>query len=266
MHLKLYFHLLHYAAGNVYFIDLDEKGTNQAKRLSDLHDGHYDTARAVGANLGLFAVGKKLVFVEGKEASVDRLTYHKVAQGCFADAHLLPMGSVKNLNALRDVASELRDAIFGVELFMVRDRGGLTEDQVASLEANPRFRVLPRRHIENYFLDEEILTRVAKHFYLDDVKCSEERIRDALLQAAQSCLHSAALSAVKEVVHVSGALDVPKVKNPEELDADRLVKQIARQVETSVNAVVGRFSKPMIEKLVEKTLAELTACLTQTSL
>ncbi len=76
----------------------------------------------------------------------------------------MPMGSVENLSALRDVTNELNNAVFGVDLFMVRDRDGLTEEQIKSLEENARFRCLRRRHIENYFFDEDVLALVAKHF------------------------------------------------------------------------------------------------------
>jgi hypothetical protein len=41
---------------------------------------------------------------------------------------------VKNISALQDVSSELCKAIFGVDLFMIRDRDGLTDEQVKALE------------------------------------------------------------------------------------------------------------------------------------
>jgi predicted ATPase len=255
----------YYATGNVYFIDIGATSENQGRRLSDLHRGHVETARAVGANLGLFAVGKKLVFVEGTEASVDRLTYHKVAQQCFPDAYLLPMGSVKNINALHAVSEELSRAIFGVDLFMIRDRDGLTDEQVAALEANPRFRVLPRRHVENFFLDAEVLAKVAEHFYLPDGKADPAGIETALKAAATSCFNLAALSEVKLLVHVGGTIDAPTVKNVDTLEAEALESILIAQLTAAVAALSSRMSESSIKNVVKATRQRLSAALQDTA-
>ena len=251
----------YYATGNVYFIDLRQETGNQGRRLSDLHDAHCETARAVGANLGLFAVGKKLVFIEGTEASVDRLTYHKVVQQCSFDAYLLPLGSVKNVNALRDVSEELGKAIFGVDLFMIRDRDGLTSDQVAKLEGNPRFRVLPRRHVENYFLDAEVLSKVAKQLYLPAAKADPRAIENELLECAQGCLNTAILSELKEFVQLSGAIEAPRVKNPSETDIDALVSSVGTQLTAAVDRLTRVFSESEIRKFVDEKRIRLSAAL-----
>jgi predicted ATPase len=79
----------YYATGNVFIVDSSSHEPNQAHQLSSLTTAHSAVARAAGANLGLFAVGKRLVFVEGREASVDRLVYHKVAQSAFPDSYVM---------------------------------------------------------------------------------------------------------------------------------------------------------------------------------
>ena len=149
----------YYSSGNVFFIDSSQDADNQAHRLSDLTTAHSAVARAAGANLELFAVGKRLVFVEGEDASVDRLVYHKVAQSSFPDAYLMPIGSVENIVALRAVVDELASSIFGIDLFLIRDRDGLSEAVINALEKNDCFRCLPRRHIESYLLDPEVGVR-----------------------------------------------------------------------------------------------------------
>ena len=252
----------YYSTGNVYFIDLASvQGENQAKKLSDLLQEHPEAARTVGANLGLFAVGKKLVFIEGTEASVDRLTYHKVAQVCFPEAYFLPLGSVKNINSLREVAAELGKAIFGVNLYMVRDRDGLLDDQVSILEGNPRFRVLPRRQIENYFLDVDVLSRVAQHFYLSSEKADKAGIEAELLDAARACLHPAIVSDVQEFVYLSASVDVPKVKSSDLLDLDSLVAMVVKQLAQSAKSVAARFSEAEVETHIKRQRAMLEAAL-----
>lgn len=251
----------YYAAGSVYFVDLDESVGNQGKRLIDLHANHVETARAVGANLGLFAVGKKLIFVEGTDASVDRLTYHKVAQQCFPEAYLLPMGSVRNLNVLSHVSEELRTAIFGIDLFMIRDRDGLSDDHVAELERNPRFRVLPRRHVENFFLEPDLLSKVAMYFYLDKNQADPEAINAALRRAAEASMHSALLADIKHLVHVDGSIDPPYLKAVEKLDGEQLEEALIKSLQASVAVVANRFSPRQIESLVRKRGAMLSAAL-----
>ena len=252
----------YYSTGDVYFIDTDGNGgQNQAKRLSDLQRDHTQTARSVGANLGLFAVGKKLVFVEGTEASIDRFTYHRIAQDYFPDAYFLPLGSVRNINSLREVAEELQRAIFGVDLFMIRDRDGLTDDAVSILEKNARFRVLKRRHVENYFLDADVLSKVAGRLYLSNEKSDREAIDEALMEAASAGLNRAILSEVKELVYLTGSIDIPKVNGADALSLEELSTRIAKQLASNAKLVGERFDETAAERLVEKRSKVLAASL-----
>jgi len=220
----------YYASGNVYFIDAENVQENQARQLSVLDDSHAVTASRVAANLGLFAVGKKIVFIEGTNASVDRLTYHKVSQARFPEAYLLPVGSVENIAALRNVVGELQHAIFGIGLFMIRDRDGLSPEQVQSLEANPRMRCLKRRHIENYFLDADLISRVASSLYLAPNAEDVNAIEQALLKAARECLKIAALFTVKEFVRINGCLSAPSVRDIESKDWPDIEQEITRKI------------------------------------
>src|SRR5262249_31126046 len=149
---------------------------------------------------GLFAVGKKLVFVEGEEASIDRLTYHKIAQQHFPEAYILPVGSVENILFLNRFSEELQRSIFGIDFFMIRDRDGLTDDQINQLERNSRFKCLRRRHIENYFLDAEVLAFVGEQFYLKPEWRDPSQIDAKLKEIAHSITDQAALLAVKQFV------------------------------------------------------------------
>lgn len=66
----------------------------------------------IGENLGLFAVGKKLIFVEGEDSSIDRLTYHAIAQKFLPEAKIIPVGSVENLITLNAFEEQIRNSIF----------------------------------------------------------------------------------------------------------------------------------------------------------
>ena len=251
----------YYSSGNVFFIDLSQDTANQAHQLSDLTTSHSAIARAAGANLGLFAVGKRLVFVEGKDASVDRLVYHKVAQSAFPDAYMMPIGSVENIVALRTVADELTSAIFGIDFFLIRDRDGLSEEIIDALEKNGRFRCLPRRHIENYLLDPEVLGEVAKAFYLPQEQRDVSRIQDFLHGIASSSIMPSVLWNVREHIQVLGKVPQPSVRKLDEMSRDELAENISDQITSGLREVSQGLDPSKIHKLVIKEHGKLEAAL-----
>jgi ABC-type cobalamin/Fe3+-siderophores transport system ATPase subunit len=251
----------YYSTGSVYFIDSSPSSDNQARQLSQLRVEHSSTARLASANLGLFAVGKKLVFVEGRDSSIDRLTYHKVAQKSFSDAYILPIGSVANIGALRSVVDELSNAVFGIDLFMVRDRDGLTPEQVAALHKNPRMRCLERRHVENYFFDEEVLSKVAHDFYLPEKLQNQRAISEALLDIAEKCLGAALVLSIKDYVDLNGALNGPSIKAPGSKGLDDIEAELCAQVEQESQKLASAFSASGLEQVIRRERAGLQASL-----
>ncbi|MCH9050570.1 MAG: AAA family ATPase [Proteobacteria bacterium] len=251
----------YYSSGNVFFIDLSQDTENQAHQLSDLATAHSAIARAAGANLGLFAVGKRLVFVEGKDASVDRLVYHKVAQSAFPDAYMMPIGSVENIVALRKVVDELTSAIFGIDFFLIRDRDGLSEEIINALEKNGRFRCLPRRHIENYLLDPEVLGEVANAFYLPQEQRDVSRIQEFLRGIASSSIMPSVLWNVREHIQVLGKVPQPIVRNLDGMSRDELAENISDQITIGLREVSQGLESSEIHKLVVKEHGKLEAAL-----
>lgn len=255
----------YYTSGSVVFIDHKASEGNQARRLVDVGENHGETARAVGASLGVFAVGKNIVFVEGRDASVDRLTYHKISQYVFPEAHVFPLGQVHNLSALRAVNEELRHALFGINLFMVRDRDGLSDEQVASLETNNRFRVLRRRQVENYFLDPEVLAMVADRLYLDGTRRDAESIQAALQEAAESSINAAVMLCVKEYVRMNGAVACPSLPRRGDVTLDDVCAELVQQVRSNADQVASEFAADEFESAVERERRALERSLTDGS-
>jgi len=251
----------YYTTRNVFFIDSEVAEGNQARQLSTLDHSHAETARRAAANLGMFAVGKRIVFIEGEKASIDRLTYHKVSQATFPEAYLWPIGSVENISALRIVVDELSRAIFGVGLFMIRDRDGLLPEQVASLEANPRMRCLKRRHIENYFLDATLLSKVATQLYLNASTRDPQTIEEKLLGLAQDSLKTAVLLSIKEHVRINGCLAAPQVRAVESKDWSEIRREITGQVANSHLKCGKAFSKDALSEQFLKEQAALETSL-----
>lgn len=226
----------YYSSGDVYFIDSNQTGANQAHRLSELNRSHDQVIQLMGQNLGLFAVGKKLVFIEGEESSIDRLTYHAIAQTTAPDARVLPVGSVSNLHSLNALEGQIRNSIFGIDIYMIRDRDGLTEQQIGEIQASGRIFCLKKRHIENYFFDPEVLSQVAKDLYLT----SEERMLDkanieiALKTIAKESFNFNLLQNTKDFLAFNHSFEIPTVRDVERKSVEQVKGEIVKAVSDSL--------------------------------
>lgn len=235
-HTNQYFFLTHssdlistyYSTGDVYFIDASQTGSNQAHRLGDIINEHPDLVQVVGQNLGMFAVGKKLVFVEGEDSSIDRLSYQKIAQSVDPEIRILPVGSVTNIMALNNIEQQIRQAVFGIELYMIRDRDGLSAKQINALEENGRVKVLKRRHIENYFLDPQLLFEVATRLYLDKKypELNVQYIHDQMLNIARDSVPLNIFQNTKEYVALNHSLTPPTVRNVQRKNRDETINEL----------------------------------------
>ena len=243
----------YYSSGDVYFIDQSSGTHNQAHRLSDINQEHHEIASLIGHNLGLFAVGKKLVFVEGEESSIDRLTYQKIAQTVSADIRVIPTGSVSNILALSNIEAQIRKAIFGVDLYMIRDRDGLSDKQVAHLEENGRMRCLKRKHIENYFLDSDLLFRVAKMLYLTATKpdLSVGALAKATHAIAKESLMFNVCQNTKDHLRVNHFLRSPSVKDIGSKTPEQVLDQIVDAVASSRSELNDGISDYAIREWIE---------------
>ena len=240
----------YYSTGDVYFIDHNADGSNQAHRLSDLSHEHKEVASLIGQNLGLFAVGKKLVFVEGEESSIDRLAYQKISQVVDPEIRVIPAGSVFNIMTLSSIEEQIRKAIFGIELYMIRDRDGLSDEQVLSLEKNGRIKCLKRRHIENYFLDDEVLFNVAQRLYLTESNPSltREYIASSIKQIAENSLGYNIYKNSKDYLSINYFLRAPTVKSLE----TKSIEQIKTELVSTVVKNVGTLSTSLCEETLRK--------------
>ena len=249
----------YYSTGDVYFIDQSSGAHNQAHRLSDINDKHHEVASLIGQNLGLFAVGKKIVFVEGEESSIDRLTYQKIAQTVNADIRVIPTGSVLNILALNSIEAQIRKAIFGVDLYMVRDRDGLNDQQVAHLEKNGRIRCLRRRHIENYFLDAELLFRVAQVLYLTatNPSLSVDALENATDTIAQESLMFNVYQNTKDYLRVNHFLRSPSVRDLGSKTPEQIRDQIVDAVVASRVELIDSISDDAIREWIESEQSRL---------
>lgn len=253
----------YYSTGDVYFIDAEQTGANQAHKLSELNHSHKALVQLIGENLGLFAVGKKLIFVEGENASIDRLTYHAIAQKYLPEAKIIPVGSVQNLVTLNAFEEQIRSSIFGINLYMIRDRDGLSDTQIVGIEQNGKIKCLKKRHIENYFLDSEVLFKVAEKLYITatNPEITQDFIDTELEKIASNSVNLNLLQNTKEYIGLNHNLDIPTVRSVESKDLAAIKNEITSGTKSSLTKLSTDLAEESLMQWMDTEQSRLEAAL-----
>ena len=129
----------------------EDNETNQALRL-------------LGHSIGIVALGKRIVLVEGTATSLDKQLYGSILKSAFSSLVLVPSGGKQTITSFHTVVQNvLEKTLWGVEFFMLCDRDAIplaADAKQIEAESNGRLRVLPKYHLENFFLDENVLAKV----------------------------------------------------------------------------------------------------------
>jgi len=253
----------YYSTGDVYFIDSVQDGSNQARKFSELNHSHKEVVELIGENLGLFAVGKKLVFIEGKGHSLDRLTYHAISQKYLPEAKIIPVGSVDNIVRLKTFGEEIRNSIFGIDLYMIRDRDGLTDDQIMEIEQDGKIKCLRRKHLENYFLDAEILFKVAEKLCITIVKpeVTQNFIEEKLVEIANSLVKLNLLQNTKVYLGLNRNFEIPTVSSLETKDLETIKTEMITQVTSSITRLSTNLSEEKLKEWMDNEQSRLESVL-----
>jgi predicted ATP-dependent endonuclease of OLD family len=250
----------YYATGNVYFIEAVKNGENEARNLQDIDSSHSTLAQVLGKNLGIFAVGKKIIFVEGETSSIDRLTYHAIAQKYYQEAYVTPIGSVNDMPVLSRLSGEIENRVYGIDFFIIRDRDGLTEANIQEIEANGKMRCLRKRCLENYFLDAEILAKVAERFCIqDDNLKNPTYIKTKLKEAAARFLNHNIQLSVKEYVSLHAGIEKPSVASVE----TKTVSAIQTEYSTALNLALQERAGLLSAETIAQKFTEISDRLNQ---
>ena len=249
------------STGDVYYIDQIGEGENQARRLSDLADSHSELMPLIGQSLGQFAVGKKILFIEGERSSIDRVVYQKLAENSNSEVRVVPCGGINNIMSLNTIAEELRKSIFGVALYMVRDRDGLNSQQIEKLNSSGHLHVLAKRHIENYFLDAKLLFEVAKKLYLNESQplLCEAFIDDELTRIAKEQREQNLAQNFKDYVATNHALKIPSLSGLQEKNLQETALGLSESLQGNLVELNENLSKPKISSWLNDEAARIEA-------
>lgn len=192
-------------------------------------DATHHALKLLGQSIGIISLGKKLLLIEGDESSLDKQTYGAILKTDYPEFVLVPVGGKGTIRSLEDVReSVLNRTIWGVEFYMLCDRDAAHGMGLKSLAAQPadRLKVLPRYHLENYFLDEVVLAHLFSKMERDPASWlrAPDRIRGVLRDLA------------KEVIPVATALHVAALVREATGNVDIKPKNCGTSIEALVDA------------------------------
>ncbi len=186
---------------------------NQAVKVS-IENETYDALHAIGQSIGVVSLGKKIVLIEGQQSSLDKKTYLQILKGNFPNLVLVPCEGKYTIQSFGNVAgSVLEKTVWGVEFFLLSDRDAFPKELKEKIEKRnleKKIKSLSKYHLENYFLDENILAEIFSEMEEEGSWLrSPEKIKQEMKQIAEGRIgYSTALSVSKLLRDSVGNIDV----------------------------------------------------------
>jgi ABC-type cobalamin/Fe3+-siderophores transport system ATPase subunit len=218
--------------------------------------------RELGQSLGIIALGRKIVLIEGVQKSLDRDTYGAIIQGRFPSVVLAPSGSRQTIVSFSKVTEEvLNKTIWGVDFFMLADRdNSLPEEDLKRLEneSGGRLRFLPRYHIENYFLDEVTIADsftdlVSPDSWLRDPTQVKARLREITKPCIATSVNLWLGAQLRALV---GDVDV-SAKRVEGMDLETFTGAALAKLDEEARRVDSTLDAKRISEIIQRRWAEL---------
>lgn len=211
----------------VFIAPFKAEGINQAIPVRE-DDETNEALKRLGQSIGIVALGKKLVLVEGAVSSLDKQTYGAILRDRFPSLVLVPSGGRGVITSFELLHKQVLDkTIWGVDFFMLCDRDAVPPSRDSTQIVSARLKVLNRYHIENYFLDEEVLAMVFESMELNGSWLrSPQEIRKVLKEIARvQIAYAAALTTSSYFREQVGNLNI-MAKDCHAMSIDDLVKQL----------------------------------------
>jgi predicted ATPase len=240
------------------------EGINQAIPVREDDETNVALKR-LGQSIGIIALGKKLVLIEGAVSSLDKQTYGAILRERFPNLVLVPSGG-RGVIASFEVLHEqvLNRTIWGVEFFMLCDRDAAPlHDSRPSGSA--RLKVLGRYHLENYFLDEDVLANVFANVGEQEGSWlrSPQEIRRVLKEIAQTEMtYAVALATSSYFREQVGNLSI-MVKDCIGMSVDDLVGQLVARVRHEQNRIASLLQPGEVESYARTMAKKLQNSLDQ---
>jgi energy-coupling factor transporter ATP-binding protein EcfA2 len=238
------------------------KRPNQAVPVAEDDDTN-EALRLLGQSVGIIALGKKLVLIEGTATSLDKQAYGSILRDRFPDLVLVPAGGKGLISSFGQLIREVLDrTLWGVEFFMLCDRDavpstvGATELETSS---KGRLRVLRRYHLENYFLEPAVLARVFERLEpaespLRDPAAIEAKLRE-LAEGLAS--YATALTVVAHFRAAAGNVDLTP-KGVHDMSMGQLADALRQKARDEASRVERALDADAVANLATRIHGDLT--------
>ena len=254
---------------SVIFISPPKKNTNQAVLVREEDDTN-QALKLIGHSIGVISLGRKLVLIEGNYASLDKQVYGAILKNKFPNLVLVPSegkGVITSFSTIIDRV--LERTIWGIDFYMLCDRDAvpvMKDKSILENKSNNKLKVLSRYHLENYFLDEEILALVFEEMDTEDSTFrSPEKIREILLEIAHSMIsYTVSLIISAEYREKIGNLDIMP-KNCHQLSQEQLISKIIQKSTEEKERILNTLEEINLKTTVNKTTEIIKNSLTSSN-
>ena len=234
----------------------DVEDYNQAILVSE-EDETNQALRLLGHSIGIVALGKKIVLIEGKESSLDKQVYGSIIKGKFPNLVLVPTGGKEEIKSFSKIQDNvLNKSIWGVNFYLLTDHDSFppfAEIDTTKIQNN-NFQILKKYHLENYFLDENIWANIFAEMETEDSWLTDPKlIREELMNKA------------KELISYTISLTVSSLLRTNVGNVDLMPKNCHSKTKDEVEALIIQKSKEEIlrvntsleEQEIKKSVKEI---------
>lgn len=229
-------------------------GENQVKRVDRNTLSEINDVPNIREAVGMLSLGKKLLFVEGKDISIDRTVFSALALSSKKDVAIIPSTNCRVIEQLSHFSEVLSKGLLGLELRMVRDRDGLTEDKIKelTLKSGGRLHILPFYHIENIFLDPDALLAVSEQVLSPSKRKTREQIIEQLLVLAKAQVNFCSVNYVKQEIF----FESPSLELTPSLDLSQsTIQNIQQSMGLKRDQILQGISKKYDDKYIGERLS-----------
>lgn len=238
------------------------KNENQAI-IVHRDDQTHHALETLGQSIGIISLGKRIVLIEGEESSLDKQTYGAILRNRFPEFVLVPAGGKDSIRSFAEVRDNiLNRTIWGVGFYLLCDRDAanvLGANSISNADS-ARIRLLPRYHLENYFLDPDVLAQCFANMEPTDSWLRDARaIRTKILEFARSVIpYAVALNVTAAIREKVSNISVMPKKVTEAKSMDELSELMSRKLNSEKERVANGLDEAFVRSLVSSEYARLT--------
>ncbi|NVL89555.1 MAG: ATP-binding protein [Desulfobacterales bacterium] len=239
------------------------KGDNENQAMViDENDETNRALKLLGHSIGIISLGRRIVFIEGQNASLDKQTYGTIVKNRFPSLVLVPGGGRDTIVSFSTIMENiLSKTLWGVDFFMLCDRDAIPfHEPGKDIEAlsRGRLRLLSKYHLENYFLDEAIWASIFSSMEPEESwLVSSDDIYEFFKATAREFLsYVTALSVAGSLRKIVGNLDIMP-KNCHSKSLDELLPIILQKRQEEQQRVEDILRSEEVSELTKQTYDRL---------